>query len=313
MIGALARQSNIEDGASGFHANMFPIRMSHTLDGAGWRPPAGLARFLHRKMVMTISHCDRCELAASGVNVVFLCLKSHSSLKKGHPCSYRDRYWRKMTTRKASFDRVDINEEEDDRPVKRPRLSHGAFDYSPSLGSLNDDCLLQILSYLPADDLNSIAMCNRRYRVARANEDLDQTRTGTIFIPAGSSVDSFLNAIHDKGWNQVFEGNRTCLRIVGMENLNEWRSNSQGNEDHLHGVTSLFLSGQIPIHPYNIVQMEKNYITVLSNFFESAGTEHGRCDIQGRIFASFHQPIVQKLSQYVETFMEGKKSNGCIR
>jgi hypothetical protein len=69
-------------------------------------------------------------------------------------------------------------EREDGNPSKRRciKVVLGGME------SLVNDCLLEILRCSSPKDLNSIAMamCSRRYREARSNPLLDQTRTGTI-------------------------------------------------------------------------------------------------------------------------------------
>ena len=81
------------------------------------------------------------------------------------------------------------------------------------MDSLNDDCLVSILSNLPVDDLNTVAMCNRRFRDARSSDSLDQTRTGTIILSGGSTALSLFNAIVENNWNAVFSGNRKKLKL----------------------------------------------------------------------------------------------------
>lgn len=157
-----------------------------------------------------------------------------------------------MASRKAAVDNAG---DDNGRPSKRPRFDQDTVDdgtAGPSLDDLNGDCLLQILSYLPADDLNSIAICSRRYRVARAHESLDQTRTGTIIISEGYTFRSLCDSITGNNWNEVFQGNRTHLTVIGLENLmihaqvrseNYWRA--MVTASRLSGVTSLHLSGHL--------------------------------------------------------------------
>lgn len=139
-----------------------------------------------------------------------------------------------MTSRKAA--------DEGERPNKRPRLDDDASDNAPpgpSLDDLNGDCLLHILSYLHFDDLNSIAICSRRYRTARAHESLDQTRTGTIIISEHNrTCASFFNRVTSNGWNEVFQGNQTHLKIDGLENL--LRGEERMKELKALGVASQF-------------------------------------------------------------------------
>ena len=78
-----------------------------------------------------------------------------------------------------------------------------------SLDDINDDCVLSVLKCLSAEDLNSMAICSRRYRDARSHDSLDQTRTGTIVCTENTTLASIRNAYVAQQWNQVFTGNRT--------------------------------------------------------------------------------------------------------
>jgi hypothetical protein len=120
--------------------------------------------------------------------------------------------------------------------------------------SLDDDCMLEILRFLSAADLNTFAMCSRRCREARSNPLLDQTRTGTIVFQSIIRyllIDKLLVA---NEWNAVFSGNRTSLRVVGLENclntrkcsefffwIDRWLHVHRG-DSQLTGVTSLDMS-----------------------------------------------------------------------
>ena len=63
-----------------------------------------------------------------------------------------------------------------------------------SLTSLNDNCLVLMLSNLPFQDLNSFAMCNRQCCELRRHESLDQTRSGTIVCGEDSTIRSLFDA-----------------------------------------------------------------------------------------------------------------------
>jgi hypothetical protein len=82
--------------------------------------------------------------------------------------------------------------------------------------SLNNDCLVNILSYLYSEDMNSIAICSKSCREARSNESLDQTRTGTIVCTQSATIRSIYNAIVRGGWNNAFSLHRTHLRIENV-------------------------------------------------------------------------------------------------
>jgi hypothetical protein len=101
-------------------------------------------------------------------------------------------------------------------PNKRRKIEQIAL--SP-FDSLSDDCLLLVLSYLPRDDLNSVAICSKRCREARTNDSLDQTRTGTITCTENTTLGSIIYAFFAQEWTAVFSGNRTRLKVVGLERM----------------------------------------------------------------------------------------------
>lgn len=93
-----------------------------------------------------------------------------------------------MTTRK-----VPHHGEENAKKHQRFGGSHDIFgvpnDDTASFDELNNDCIIQILSYLPTEDINSVATCSQSCREARRTESLDQTRTGTIVLTKNSSLE----------------------------------------------------------------------------------------------------------------------------
>ena len=117
------------------------------------------------------------------------------------------------------------------------------FTTKPSLDTLVDDCMTHILSFLPFEDLNLFAICNQRCCKARSHPSLDQTRTGTI-VYKETSNDSVVNAMINNGWEDVFSGNRSHLRIVGIEALKICDDESVVDIPTLtlEGVTSLTVS-----------------------------------------------------------------------
>ena len=133
----------------------------------------------------------------------------------------------------------------EEQPAKRRKIGQHQNNKADSLmDSLNDDCLVSIFSNLPVDDLNTVAMCNRRFRDARSSDSLDQTRTGTIILSEGSTALSLFNAIVENNWNDVFSGNRKKLKLVGVEHLRyvelPFPSSRAGRENaQLPGVTVL--------------------------------------------------------------------------
>ena len=92
-----------------------------------------------------------------------------------------------MKTRKAAS--LEAGEEQQ---AKRRKIDHPQNKAESLMDSLNDDCLVSIFSNLPVDDLNTVAMCNRRFRDARSRDSLDQTRTGTMILSAGIDHDLFV-------------------------------------------------------------------------------------------------------------------------
>lgn len=155
-------------------------------------------------------------------------------------------YLGKMATRKAP-------ENDDENPTKRQRVDDELdkeFETDiASFDDLNEDCLVKILSYLVTEDMNSVACLNSHCQQARSNESLDQTRTGTIVCSERTSIPSLYNAIITGGWNNIFSGNRTHLRI---ENIASTRleplfdpalaGDAVSHRARLAGVTSIDLS-----------------------------------------------------------------------
>lgn len=106
----------------------------------------------------------------------------------------------------------------------------------PSLDCVNDDCLLLILSYMPADVLNSVAICSKRWCAAPAHETLD-------LVSAGSTIDSVVDSIINNEWNNVCQGRRTKLEVMGLGRLKKTATAPSEKLDRgkLIGVTSLVL------------------------------------------------------------------------
>jgi hypothetical protein len=98
-----------------------------------------------------------------------------------------------------------------------------ALDFHSSLESLNNDCLVNILSYLSTDDLNNIITvvnkaCNNK---ARDSESLDQTRTAIITcsdLRTRSTVSSLCAALGNASKTLTTSKFRK-LKIVGTEKL----------------------------------------------------------------------------------------------
>lgn len=79
--------------------------------------------------------------------------------------------------------------------------------------------LPSILSYLPFEDLNSLAICCQRLRELRSAPSLDQTRTGVLKFREdllGNGWNRLIDVITNRNLRQVFRGNRTNLRLQGF-------------------------------------------------------------------------------------------------
>jgi hypothetical protein len=110
---------------------------------------------------------------------------------------------------------------DDENPSKRRRVESVSGGVS-SLEAVIDNCLLTILSLLSVEDMNSFAICSRRCREVRSNPLLDQTRTGTIICSEISSIPKIYDAIAAGHWNnELYSGNRTHLRIIGLDRVEE--------------------------------------------------------------------------------------------
>ena len=75
----------------------------------------------------------------------------------------------------------------EEKPAKRPRLTAGALKQDSDavavpFDSLNNDCLVHIMSFLEIDEMNDVTLINSALRAARNADSLDQTRTATIVI-----------------------------------------------------------------------------------------------------------------------------------
>jgi hypothetical protein len=112
-----------------------------------------------------------------------------------------------------------------------------------------DECVIHILEFLCAVDLNLFAICSRNYREARISDSLDQTRFGTIMCSHQSSVLWVLKALSTRDWNNEFySGNWIYLEIKQLENLTtvqnskEVADNGEMVELQLMSVSFLTLS-----------------------------------------------------------------------
>ena len=118
-----------------------------------------------------------------------------------------------MTKRKAED--TDTNT----HSIKRIMVSEAHKMIATRFDDLNSDCLVNVLSCLSSDDMNSVAVCSKIGREARDNDSLDQTRSGTIVCTENTTLESIRNAFVRQKWNEVFTGHRTRLKVVGLDTV----------------------------------------------------------------------------------------------
>jgi hypothetical protein len=126
-------------------------------------------------------------------------------------------------------------------------------EFPPSLQSLyTHDCLLQILQFLPWEDLNTFAITSKQCRTVRKHDWLDQTRSGTIRLDKAdiSNVMEFMEQIRVRQWSQAFCGPRTHLRLTGLTRLSSGSDHIDFNRiATLKEVTSLDCSSLVMPKP----------------------------------------------------------------
>ena len=125
-----------------------------------------------------------------------------------------------IRTRKLPFG------EEENPARKRRRLTlEGAFRAPPPTSkcflfdSLNNDCLVHVLSYLNYETMNVVAMCSRACREARSNEYLDQTRTGTIVCSETATGRSIYEILARWKQNNILGDHPIHLRIENASSI----------------------------------------------------------------------------------------------
>jgi hypothetical protein len=112
-------------------------------------------------------------------------------------------------------------------PNKRRKIAQLKQDNHGSTMScfedLNNDCLVQVLSFLAIEEMNHVTLVNSRVCEARNDPSLDQTRSATIMVRRkNTNVLDFYETIASKKWaRDVFasNSNKKVLHIVGCENL----------------------------------------------------------------------------------------------
>jgi hypothetical protein len=114
----------------------------------------------------------------------------------------------------------------------------------PSFDSLNNNCLVNVLSHVSSDEMNNIAFVNRSCREARSSDSLNQTGTRTIILREGATPSSICDAIIRGQWN-AFADNRTSLKIEKIGYLKALITTVLPHGARLNGVDSLSLRGEI--------------------------------------------------------------------
>lgn len=137
---------------------------------------------------------------------------------------------------------------------KRPKIDQqqGAAAPACCFEDLNNDCLVQTLSFLETEEMNDSTLINSRVCEARNDPSLDQTRSATIIVRSKKlNILDFYEMIASRKWAQgVFlsNSNKQVLKIVGCENLTKPRDvemarlRSQSFDVQLPSVTRLEVS-----------------------------------------------------------------------
>lgn len=112
---------------------------------------------------------------------------------------------------------------DDENPNKRQRFANDE-KASACLLSLNTDCVLHILSFLPVDDINTFAMISNRYRQIRRHTSLDQTRTATIICSRRKHTTSESLCTTLEAARRTLSAHYTHLKVLGLETVEDNRS-----------------------------------------------------------------------------------------
>ena len=124
-----------------------------------------------------------------------------------------------IRTRKLPFG------EEENPARKRRRLTlEGAFRAPPttssaSFDSLNNDCLVHVLSFLTCDTMNIVAVCSQACREARSNESLNQTRTATIVCSETATGRSIYEILVRWKLSNILGDHPIHLRVENASNI----------------------------------------------------------------------------------------------
>lgn len=126
----------------------------------------------------------------------------------------------------------------------------------------NTDCSVTILSFLSSKDLNNFAECSHYCNELRNNDGVNQDRTGTIVITQHTTSESFSRTLNAAVENDVFTGNRNCLKIVGPDKI-QWNL-FLNDRVRMPGVTKLILS----IPPDEALAAQRSLVWSISNVIE---------------------------------------------
>jgi len=182
------------------------------------------------------------------------------------PCSYKKQW--------SSYDPImsPSNEPSEERPRKRQRFDNATAPQS--LTDINKDCLVYILSYLPLNDMNAVAICSRQCNEARRDESLNQSRSGTIVCGKKSSIRSLCNTMfeHTGDWTfQYSTGHLRILDVTRLEGSEISRATFGLHFAWMTGVTSIDLSSTLPftcITRQNVLSQLYRLIGMFTNLRE---------------------------------------------
>lgn len=102
-----------------------------------------------------------------------------------------------------------------DSKNKRRRIDYQSLMEAVSFSDLPDDCKVNIYSFLPVEDMNSAACCNKNCQQVRTHESLNQQRTGTIVWRESTTTTLFCKKLREV--QNAFTGNRTRLKMTGHD------------------------------------------------------------------------------------------------
>jgi hypothetical protein len=107
-----------------------------------------------------------------------------------------------------------------------------------------------------------------RYRDIRNHESLNQTRTGIIVCTAITTIKTLRDLFIIKRWAQVFTGNLTRMKIVGLENtIGAGRKAKWSRKHVLPNVMSLEMSLD-HLYGNEKVDLKTHYVCLFRDAFE---------------------------------------------